>query len=91
MFEADFTHVGDHCSFETIIERFGLREAGLGALAEIVHDIDIKDGRFARAEAPGIAALVAGIAVSQPDDMKRVAIGGQMFDALLELYSRKRA
>jgi hypothetical protein len=91
MFEADFTHVGDHCSFETIIDRFGLREAGLGALAEIIHDIDIKDGKFARAEAPGIAALVAGIAVSHADDLKRVEVGGQMFDALLELYSRKRA
>lgn len=92
MFEAEFTHVGDRCSFETLIERFGLRDPGLGALAEIIHDIDVKDGKFARAEAPGIAALIAGIAVSHPDDDDaRIEIGSRMFDALLELYRRKRS
>jgi hypothetical protein len=90
MFEADFTHVGDRCSFETLVERFALRDPGLGALAEIVHDIDVKDGKFGRAEAPGVAALVAGIAVSQADDAARIELGGRMFDALLELYRRKR-
>jgi hypothetical protein len=91
MFEAEFSHVGDRCSFETLIHDFGLREPGLGALAEIIHDIDVKDGKFARAEAPGIAALVAGIAVSHADDNDRFTVGDQMFDALLELYRRKRA
>ena len=92
MFEAEFTHVGDRCSFETLIERFGLRDPGLGALAEIIHDIDVKDGKFARAEAPGVAALIAGIAVSHPhDDDARIELGSRMFDALLELYRRKRS
>ena len=92
MFEADFTHVGDRCSFETLIERFGLRDPGLSALAEIIHDIDVKDGKFGRAEAPGVAALVAGIAVSHPDDDDaRIELGSRMFDALLELYRRKRS
>jgi hypothetical protein len=90
MFEADFTHVGDHCTFEVLLERFDLREPGLRAIAEIVHDIDIKDSKFARAEAPGVAALVAGIAVSERDDEQRIELGGRMFDALLELYRRKR-
>jgi hypothetical protein len=91
MFEADFTHVGDACSFETIIDRFDLRDPGLGSLAEIIHDIDVKDGKFARPEAPGIAALVAGIAVTHADDHHRFELGDRMFDALLELYRRKRA
>ena len=91
MFEADFTHVGDRCSFETLIHEFGLREPGLGALAEIIHDIDVKDGKFARAEAPGIAAMVAGIAVAHAEDEARIELGGRMFDALLELYRRRRA
>jgi hypothetical protein len=91
MFEADFTHVGDQCSFETLIERFALREAGLGTIAEIIHDIDIKDGKFARAEAAGVAALVAGIAVAHADDGDRIELGARMFDALLDLYKRRRA
>jgi hypothetical protein len=90
MYEADFTHVGDHCSFETLVERFDLREAGLRPLAEIVHDIDVKDEKFARPEAPGVAALIAGIALAEREDESRIALGSRMFDALLQLYRRKR-
>jgi hypothetical protein len=89
MFEATFTHVGDRCTFEVLLERFGLRESGLRAIAEIVHDIDVKDGKFARPEAPGVASLVAGIAVAHRDDEERLAVGGTMLDALLELFRRK--
>jgi hypothetical protein len=90
MLDAEFTHVGDQCSFETLIDRFGLREPGLGAIAEIIHDIDIKDTKFARPEAAGIAALVAGIAVAHAADEARIELGGRVLDALLELYKRRR-
>jgi hypothetical protein len=90
MFEADFTHEGDACSFEVLVGRFGLREAGLGPIAEIVHDVDVKDGKFARAEAPGLAALIAGIALTENDDEQRIALGSRVFEALLALFRRKR-
>ena len=91
MYEGTFTHVGDACTFETLVNRFGLTEPGLATIAEIVHDIDVKDGKFARPEAPGVAALIAGIAVAERDDDARIALGGRMLDALLELYRRRRA
>jgi hypothetical protein len=91
MFEADFTHVGDRCTFEVLVDSFDLRTAGLSAIAEIVHDIDVKDSKFGRSEAPGIAELVAGIALAHADDQARVELGGRVFDALFELYRRKRA
>ncbi len=90
MFEGTFTHVGDACTFETLAHRFALKEAGLSALAEIVHDIDVKDGKFARSEAPGVAALIAGIAVAHREDERRLEVGGAMLDALLELFGRKK-
>jgi hypothetical protein len=90
MFEADFTHVGDACTFEVLVDRFELREAGLSAIAEIVHDIDVKDRKYERQEAAGVAALVAGIALSERDDEARIALGGRMLDALLALYRRRR-
>jgi hypothetical protein len=90
MFEATFTHVGDRCTFEVLVDRFGLRESGLRAIAEIIHDIDIKDGKYGRPETAGFASLIAGIAVLHRDDEKRIAIGGEMLDALLELHRRKR-
>src|SRR5260370_1167418 len=48
MFEAEFTHEGDRCTFEVLLQRFGLSEPALKQVAEIVHDIDLKDGKFAR-------------------------------------------
>lgn len=91
MYEGTFTHVGEACTFETLVDRFELKEPGLSAIAEIIHDIDVKDGKFTRAEAPGIAALVAGIAARYREDEKRIEVGGVVLDALLELYGRKGA
>jgi hypothetical protein len=90
MFEADFTHEGDACSFEVLVDRFGLRETGLGPIAEIVHDVDVKDGKFARAEAPGIAALIAGISLTEAEDEPRIALGSRVLESLLALFRRKR-
>src|SRR5579859_1811812 len=91
MYEGDFTHVGDACTFETLVDRFAIGEAGLSAIAEIIHDIDVKDGKFGRAEGPGVAALIAGIALAERDDEARIELGMRVFDALLALYRRKRS
>jgi hypothetical protein len=91
MYEGDFTHVGDACTFETLLDRFDVREPGLSAIAEIIHDIDVKDGKFGRAEGPGVAALIAGIALAERDDEARIQLGMRVFDALLALYRRKRS
>ena len=91
MYEGDFTHVGDACTFETLVEEFALKEAGLSTIGEIIHDIDVKDGKFGRAEGPGVAALIAGIALAEKDDEARIQLGMRVFDALLALYRRKRS
>ena len=90
MFEGTFTHIGDRCTFEVLVDTFGLKDVGLRAIAEIVHDIDVKDGKFERAEAPGFASIIAAIALTKRDDEERIAFGGSILDALLELYRRKR-
>lgn len=90
MFEATFTHVGDRCTFEVLLDRFELEQPGLAAIGEIVHDIDIKDGKFARPEVAGVASMIAGIALGHRDDEERLEIGGTLFDALLAVHERKR-
>jgi hypothetical protein len=91
MFEGDFTHEGDLCTFEVLLRRFGLQDPALAAVAEIVHDIDLKDGRFQRAETPGVDHLVAGIAMRHKDDESRLRDGAAAFEALHEFFRRKRA
>jgi hypothetical protein len=87
MFEAEFTHEGDLCTFEVLVQRFGLDDPALRAIAEIVHDIDVKDAKYGREEAPGIGQLVAGIAAAHPDDEARLARGTALFDDLYSVHS----
>src|SRR4051794_5253548 len=51
IFEAEVTHEGDRCTFEVLLERAALAEPALRAIAEIVHDLDLKDDKFARPKA----------------------------------------
>jgi hypothetical protein len=64
MFEGELTHEGDRCSFEVLLSRVGPSDPALQAIGKIVHDIDLKDGKFGREEATGIAHLIAGIAMA---------------------------
>jgi hypothetical protein len=89
MYEAEFTHEGDRCTFEVLIERMGISDPGLGPIAEIVHDIDLKDAKFAREETPGIDRLIAGIAMANKDDEARLVRGTAVFDDLYEFFKRK--
>ncbi len=91
MFEAEFTHEGDRCTFEVLLQRFGLSEPALKQVAEIVHDIDLKDGKFGREDALGVDRLIAGIAMANPEDEKRLAEGSAVFNNLYEYFKRKRA
>ncbi|MGE5186160.1 MAG: chromate resistance protein ChrB domain-containing protein, partial [Acidobacteriota bacterium] len=87
MFDAEFTHEGDRCSFEVLLARFGLRDPGLRAIAEIVHDIDLKDGKYGRPDADGVARVISAIAMSSASDEDRIARGGAMLEDLHKLYS----
>jgi hypothetical protein len=91
MFEAEFTHEGDKCTFEVLVERFSIREPGIKILAEIIHDVDVKDGKFGRAEVPGIADMIAALGLAHRNDEPRLEAGMVLFDQLLDLYRRKRS
>jgi len=82
MFEAEYTHEGDACTFETLVTRFGLGDHALRVIAEIVHDIDCKEAKFGRPEASGIERVIAGIAQQHAEDTARLAHGTALFDAL---------
>lgn len=88
MFEAEFTHEGDHCTFEVLLERADLREPALQAIAEIIHDIDIKDGRFGREETAGIRNLIAGICYATASDEERITRGAAVFESLYGYFKR---
>jgi hypothetical protein len=90
MYDAEYTHEGEHCTFQVLLRRFGLTESGLGAIGEIVRDIDCKDSKYGRAETAGIAALIEGVVAATPDDEERLARGTPIFEGLLGHFSTRR-
>ena len=90
MFEAEFTHEGDRCSFEVLLGRIGLEDPALRAIAEIIHDIDLKDSKYEREETPGIAHLIAGIALVHREDEARQERASAVLGDLYEYFSRKK-
>jgi hypothetical protein len=84
MFEGEFTHKGDRCTFEVLIDHSGLADPALKPIAEIIHDIDLKDDKYGREEVAGVRTLIAGIAASSSDDQQRLARGATLLD---DLYS----
>jgi len=86
MFEGEFTHEGELCTFEVLLRRLALDDPRLTAIAEVVHDIDLKDSKFQRPETPGVDLMVQGIAARHAEDLPRIDEGATLFDAL---YARK--
>lgn len=90
MFEAEYTHVGTDCSFQTLSKRFGVNDRAVEAIGEIVHDIDCKDEVFARPETSGIATLIRGIVEAHDEDAARMERGNALFDDLYASFKKRR-
>ncbi len=90
MFEAEFTHEGDLCTFEVIRQRLALNQSGLSEIAEIIHDIDIKEEKFGRPETAGVAAMIAGLCLAHHSDNHRLERGFAFFDELRAFFARKK-
>ena len=90
MQDGEFTHEGDNCSFEVLLTRAGISDPALKAIAEIVHDIDLKDGKFGHPETAGIAHVISGICRTQGADEARVGRGKELFDDIYEQFRRAK-
>jgi hypothetical protein len=83
MFEGEFTHEGELCTFEVLLSmsaRSG--DAALQAIGEIVHDIDLREPKYQRAETPGVASMIDGLVRLHADDARRLEEGSALFESL---------
>jgi hypothetical protein len=86
----EFTHEGGRCTFEGLAARYRPQDAAVRAMAEIVHDLDIQDGRFGRAETPGVGKAIDGLAALEPDDGRRLSRGAELFEMLYASFAPGR-
>ena len=89
MLDAEFSHRGNCCTFETLVKRFGLSDKSLAKIGEMIHDADLDDARFQRVEAVGIDRVLKGWAKEGLPDEEILRRGFQCFDALHAFLQRR--
>ena len=88
MFEVEFSHHGDCCTFETLIERFGIRDKAVLRIAQLIHDADVEDDKFHRVEGFGVEQIFKGWAKQGLSDQEILSKGFECFDALYAQFKR---
>jgi hypothetical protein len=90
--DADFGHRGNLCTFETMLAAFGLGgDPALAALAEIVHEIDLRDGTSARPEVPGVDGILRGWSAAGWPDAELERHGVALFEGLYGALGQTRS
>jgi hypothetical protein len=90
MLEGDFTHEGDRCTFETLCQRFGVKQKPILELAQMIHDADLEDSKFGRGEAVGIDLMLKGLARMGKSDSEILERGIEAIEALHAVLSKTR-
>ena len=85
----ELSHQGEDCTFETLVKRARLRDRRLVRLAEIVHEADLRDGKYPHEEARGIDVAVRALLAASPDDRQVLAQGMTLFEGLYATTSRR--
>jgi type II secretory pathway component PulJ len=80
----DFTHVGDLCTFEVLLKSFSVRDKVVRKIAEIIHDLDVKDDKFGNPEAPGVEEILMGIRKTAKNDADALEQGMAVFEMLYQ-------
>lgn len=89
MYAGGFGHRGGLCTFEVLCEEFGIAAARVKRIAQIVHDLDLKENKYGAPEAPVIDRMIEGLRAIHADDATLLEQGIGMFDALARSFETK--
>ena len=89
MLDAEFSHHGNYCTFETLTKRFAISDKSVAKIGEMIHDADLDDARFQRVEAVGIDRVLKGWAKEGLPDEEILRRGFECFDALYAFLQRR--
>ena len=89
MLDAEFSHHGNCCTFETLAKRFAIADKAVAKIGEMIHDADLDDARFQRVECVGIDRVLKGWAKEGVPDDEILRRGFKCFDALYAFLQRR--
>jgi hypothetical protein len=82
-----FGHRGDDCTFETLSKQFAIRDSRVKRIAQIVHDADLGDDKFGRAEGQGLDRVLTGWAKQDLPDDDLLKRGMDLIEGLYEVLA----
>lgn len=88
MFGVEFSHQGEGCTFETLCAVFALTDPALTRIAQIVHDLDLKDDRFGAPDAGTVNTLIEGLQLATAEDDLLLERGITLFESLYRAFAR---
>lgn len=80
--EVELGHIDGRCSFESILLKYDLKEAGLVRLSQIVHAADVSEDIDKDPIARGLEAIASGFSIRYPDDEENLMNQFEVYDAL---------
>ncbi|MEY2579230.1 MAG: hypothetical protein QOI49_2054 [Verrucomicrobiota bacterium] len=89
MVDVEFSHHGDRCTFETLVQRFSIDDKAVRIIAEMIHDADLEDDKFHRTECVGIDRVLKGWGKSAMTNEEIMIHGFKCFDGLYEFLQRR--
>jgi len=87
--EARYTHRDGLCTFEVLVEEYGIDDPAVGLLARIVHGADIAEDIDATPQSPGLKAVAEGFSYLEQDDQRQLELELPVYDALYEWCRRE--
>ncbi len=87
MYDVDFSHHGDRCTFEVLCQRFGIKEPAVERLGRLVHDLDLKENRYYVPEAAAVGRLIDGLRQLYSRDDELLEHGIVVFEAMYRAFS----
>ena len=82
MVGVEFGHQGEDCTMETMLKMFGIKDPAAWEIARIVHDADLKDGKYGKEEAKGLNLLLKGLMDLHDEDNTLLEEGIRLFECL---------
>ena len=89
MVEAEFSHHGDACTFETLTKRFGIEDKAVRRIGEMIHDADLDDAKYQRVEGIGIDRVLKGWGKTAMPDDEILTRSFLCFDGLYEFLQKR--
>lgn len=79
---ARYTHRDGLCSFEVLVDEYGIDDPAVALMARIVHGADVSEDRETTPESPGLCAIAEGFAMLGLPDDRQLELELPVYDAL---------